>query len=260
MKPDYRRCLIHAVVLILLISTLTIPVLAASHDTPFTAEPWCYSVIFPEEDFVVPNTIIIYIPGAGHTGSGEKDLERFAYANHPLKYSREETLPIPDDCVIVCLQSFGESDFRKNPDKICEITQMLSQNFPDASIILAGHSNGALATYKVASLKDPSIDGYVFISGTKEANCEELSLIPNCLVVYGYESMLGCRKNFSNLFYNTDITDRKYHDEIAYVEEQTNNAYFVSKKWDHGSAPKIFQEDFFWEWINNITPLSNESN
>ena len=74
MKPDYRRCLIHAVVLILLISTLTIPALAASHDTPFTAEPWCYSVIFPEEDFVVPNTIIIYIPGAGHTGAGYSAL------------------------------------------------------------------------------------------------------------------------------------------------------------------------------------------
>ena len=117
-----------------------------------------------------------------------------------------------------------------------------------------------MATYEIAASNNPDIDGYIFISGMQTKESEKLSLIPNCLVVYGYESMVAHRTDFSNLFYDTDISDNKYSGEIAYVEEVTNNAYFVNRSWSHGTAPEIFQEDFFWEWVNNINVLTEENN
>lgn len=256
MKTNSKRWLICLVALGLLLSTLTPLSAYATTDLPFEAKPWCHTMIFPEEEIVVPTTIIIYLPGAGHTGSDKDDLERFAQANHPVKYSREDSIPMPDDCVIICFQAHGENDFRNKSDELSEVINALSGSCPEAKIILAGHSNGALATYQMAAKGNPDIDGYVFISGMKSENTEKLSMIPNCLVVYGYESMLSCRTDFSNLFYNTDITDKKYHGASSYVEEVTNNAYFVSTKWDHGSAPQVFQEDFFWEWVSNVTTLT----
>ena len=259
MKPQYRRCLFLALTLILFVSAISTPAFAASTDIPFSAMPWCYTVILPEEDIVVPNTIIIYLPGAGHTGSNQDSLERFARANHPVKYSREDLLPMPDDCVIFCLQAYGENDFRTKQDQLCEVIQTVSSSFPEANILLAGHSNGAMATYEIAASNNPDIDGYIFISGMRTKESKKLSLIPNCLVVYGYESMVAYRTDFSELFYDTDISDKKYSGEISYVEELTNNAYFVNREWTHGTAPEIFQEDFFWEWINNIGVFNEDS-
>lgn len=259
MKTNSTRCLVCLLVVGLFLSTLTPLSVAATTDLPMNGEPWCQTMIFPEEDLVHPNTIIIYLHGAGHTGQTTDDLERFARANHPLKYSRDGTLEMPDDCIIICFQARAEYAFSKKSDELCEVIHALSESRPEAKIILAGHSSGAMATYEIAATGNPDIDGYVFISGMKTDKAEKLSLIPNCLVVFGYEEMLGCRTDFSNLFYNTDIGDNKYREEISYVEEITNNAYFVSKKWDHGSAPQVFLEDFFWEWVSNVTPPTEES-
>lgn len=260
MKNNSTRCFVCLLVIGLFLSTLTPLSVEATTDLPLDGEPWCQTMIFPEEDLVHPNTIIIYLHGAGETGQKLDDLERFARANHPLKYSREGILEMPDDCIIVCLQAKTEGAFSKKSDKLCEMIHLLSVDQPDTKIILVGHSSGAMATYEIAAAGNPDIDGYVFISGMRTDKTEKLSLIPNCLVVFGYEEMLGCRTDFSNLFYNTDIGDNKYREEISYTEEITNNAYFVSKKWDHGSAPQVFLEDFFWEWVSNVTILTEESN
>ena len=259
MKTNSTRCLVCLLVIGLFLTTFTPITVAATTDLPLDGEPWCQSMIFPEEDLVHPNTIIIYLHGAGHTGQTTDDLERFARANHPLKYSREGSLEMPDDCIIICFQAKAEYSFSKKADELCEVIGALSESRPEAKIILAGHSSGAMATYEIATLGNPNIDGYVFISGMQTDQTEKLSLIPNCLVVYGYESMISYRRDFSNLFYNTDITDKKFSNEISYVEEVTNNAYFVNKNWDHGSAPQVFLEDFFWEWVSNVTVLTEES-
>ena len=259
MKNNSTRCFVCLLVIGLFLSTLTPLSVEATTDLPLDGEPWCQTMIFPEEDLVHPNTIIIYLHGAGETGQNLDDLERFARANHPLKYSREGILEMPDDCIIICLQAKTEGAFSKKSDKLCEMIHLLSVDQPDTKIILVGHSSGAMATYEIAAAGNPDIDGYVFISGMRTDKTEKLSLIPNCLVVFGYEEMLGCRTDFSNLFYNTDIGDNKYREEISYTEEITNNAYFVSKKWDHGSAPQVFLEDFFWEWVSNVTPPTEES-
>ena len=259
MKPNYKRCAICLLTLFLFFSIISPISASATTDIPFHGEPWCHTIIFPEEEIVVPSTIIIYLHGAGHAGYDKDALERFARANHPVRYSREDNIPMPDDCIIICFQENGNNTFWSKSDKLCEVISALSENCPEAKIILAGHSNGALTTYKIAAEGNNDIDGYVFISGLRAEKSEKLSLIPNCLVVYGYESMLSCRRDFSNLFYNTDITDTQYHQEISYVEEITNNAYFVSREWTHGTAPEIFQKDFFWEWVTNVTPLTEES-
>lgn len=260
MKPNSTRCLTYLLILCLFLSTFTPLKVEATTELSVAGEPWCQTMIFPEEDFVHPNTVIIYIHGAGETGRTVEDLERFARANHPLKYSREGTLEMPDDCMLICLQAKNEGEFSKKSNELCDMIHALSESQPDTKIILVGHSSGAMATYEIASTGNSDIDGYVFISGMQTDKCQKLPLIPNCLVVFGYEEMVAYRTDFSNLFYGIDISDKKYRDEISYVEEITNNAYFVSKKWNHGSAPQVFLEDFFWEWVNNVTPLTEESN
>lgn len=256
MKTNSTRCFIITLVLVLVLSTLTPLTAYATTDIPLHGKPWCQTIIYPEEEIVVPSTIIIYLPGAGHTGSTQDDLERFARANHPVKYSREGNLPMPDDCIIICFQSKAEGEFKKKSSELAEVIHALSESCPDAKIILAGHSNGCLATYKIAASLNPDIDGYVFISGLMNDEDGKLPLIPNCLVVYGYEDLSARRTDFSNLFYNTDISDKKYRDNICYVEEVTNNGYILNAEWTHGTAPQVFLEDFFWEWVSNVTPLT----
>lgn len=256
MKPKFKRCLVCLLTLVLLLSAFAPLNVFATTDIPFHGKPWCQTMIYPEEEIVVPTTVIIYIPGAGHTGSSKEDLERFALADHPLRYSRNGDLEMPDDCIFICFQSQTEGEFKSKSDELCEVIHALAETLPDAKIILAGHSNGALATYKIAASNNPDIDGYVFISGLKNPEDNKLPLLRNCMVVYGHESLSSSRKDFSNLFYNTDITDRKYQTSISYVEETTNNAYILNAKWTHGSAPQIFLEDFFWEWVSNVTPLT----
>ena len=255
MKTNFKRCLVCFLILCLLCSTLTPLTVAATTDIPFDGEPWCQTMIFPEEELVHPTTIIIYLHGDGNSGKGKDDLERFAKADHPLKYSRENTLDMPDDCVIICFQSKYDGEFRKSSDELCEIIQALAETSPDSKIILAGHSHGAMAAYKIATTRNKDIDGYVFISGIQPSESDTLPLIPNCLVVYGSEEWRANRGDFSELFYQTDITNSKYAMTSSYVEEKTNNAYFLGP-WTHGSSPQIFQEDFFWEWVSNVTPLS----
>ena len=259
MKTNSTRCLLCLLVIGLFLSTLTPLKVNATTDLPLPGEPWCQTIIYPEEEIVAPTTIIIYLPGAGHTGSTKKELERFARANHPLKYSREGNLEMPDDCIMICFQSQAEGEFKKKSSELAEVIHAISESCPNAKIILAGHSNGCLATYKIAASKNPDVDGYVFISGLMNAEDGQLPLMPNCMVVYGSEDLLARRTDFSNLFYNTDISDKKYREDTYYVEDVTNNAYILNTDWTHGTAPEVFLEDFFWEWVSNVTPLTEES-
>ena len=57
---------------------------------------------------------------------------------------------------------------------------------------------------------------------------------------------LNTRNDFDNLFY-TELGTK----ECAWREEDTNNAYVVGD-WTHGQTPRIFLEDFFWEWIKDV--------
>lgn len=258
MKPNSTRCLVCLLAICLLLSTVTPLTASATTDLPFHGKPWCHTMIFAEEEIVNPTTIVIYLHGDGNNGNTKEDLDRLANVDHPLKYARENTLNLPDDCVMVCFQSKSNGQFRNKSDELCEVIHALSETCPDAKIILAGHSHGAMAAYKIAAAGNTDIDGYVFISGMQPGESEKLPFIPNCLVVFGSENLRASRSDFSALFRETDITDDKYANESSYVEESTNNAYFLGP-WTHGSAPQIFLEDFFWEWVSNVTVLDEES-
>ena len=255
MKPNSTRCLVFLLALCLLFFTITPLTAFATTDIPFDGKPWCHTMIFPEEEIVHPTTIIIYLHGDGNNGSRKEDLELLTKVDHPLKYAREDTLEIPDDCVIVCFQSHSNGEFRNKYDELCEVIHALAESCPEAKIILAGHSHGAMAAYKIAATGNTDIDGYVFISGIRPKESKTLTLIPNCLVVYGNEEWRASRSDFSDLFYQTDITDSKYAQVSSYSEETTNNAYFLGP-WSHGGSPQIFQEDFFWEWVSNVAILT----
>ena len=255
MKPNLARYLWYLVTVCLVFLLVTPLVALATTDIPFEGQPWCQTMIYPEEEIVHPNTIIIYLHGDGNNGKSKEDLEYLAKADHPLKYAREDTLKIPDDCIIICFQSHSNGEFRNNIDDLSEVIHAISEACPEAKIILAGHSHGAMAAYKIATTGTTDIDGYVFISGMRPTESNTLSLIPNCLVVYGAEDLRASRGDFSALFYQTDITNPKYARLSSYTEETTNNAYFLGP-WTHGSSPQIFQEDFFWEWVSNVVFLT----
>ena len=255
MKSNFKRCLILVLTLCLLFSATTPMTALATTDIPLAGTPWCQTMIFPEEEIVHPTTVIIYLHGDGNNGKTTEDLERFTLVDHPLKYAREGNLDIPDDCIIVCFQGTYNGEFRNKSDELCEVISALAQTCPEAKIILAGHSHGAMAAYKIAAAGNTDIDGYAFISGIQPQESERLTLIPNCLVVYGSEEWRSNRSDFSELFYQNDISDSQYARLSSLVEDKTNNAYFLGP-WSHGSSPQIFLEDFFWEWVSNVTLLT----
>ena len=72
------------------------------------------------------------------------------------------------------------------------------------------------------------------------------------MIVFGNEQWLHQRHEFKALYDNVNIGSSEYAKVCNYLEEGRNNAY-VRGPWGHGDAPKVFLEDFFWEWVNNIS-------
>lgn len=223
-------------------------------DIYFYGQPWNYAMIYPEDTTVNPNVIIIYLHGDGNNGQKLEDLVILANIHHPLRYHREDNLPQPDDTIFICPQTRSDSEFSAKIDDLKAMISAISEASPDAKIILAGHESGATTAYQIASEGNKNIDGYVFISSNKPKRAEDLEFIANTLVVYGAEDTNNHRAIFKNLFWEHDIADKIYAAECSLIEELSNNAYFVGP-WNPYNAPRIFLEDFFWEWLNNLTNI-----
>ena len=251
MKKQCKRCLLLACCICCLL--VAFPVTAfATTDIAMNDTPWDHVWIYAHDEIVVPNVVIIYLHGDGNSGYGVDSLERFQRVDHPLRYARNDTLPLPDDTIFICPQSGYDGEFRFKQEELTEFIHEIALAYPDALIILSGHSHGSLASYVMAANGNEDIDGYVFISGIKPPESKEISLIQNCLVVFGDETWLSKRGDYSNLFLKTDITAQEYRKVCTYIEEESNNG-FIRGPWGHGDAPKVFLEDFFWEWLNNIS-------
>lgn len=215
------------------------------------ANPWNQAWIYPEDEIVTPNIVIIYLHGNGNNGSSNiKDLWVMANVNHPLKYAKEDTLVITDDVLIICPQSRGNGQFRSRRQDLSNMIKEIRDEFPEALLILAGHSNGAIATFIVATAENPCIDGYVFISGDRSGESAKLPFTKNCFVAYGINDNVRNRSVFSNLF-EIKISDNKYAQKCQVTDAITKNAYMVGN-WSHGQAPLVFLEDFFWEWVYKV--------
>ena len=87
----------------------------------------------------------------------------------------------------------------------------------------------------------------------RSSESEKIITLRNCMVVYGDEVWLSKRGDYSNLFYQEDITDSKFASESLHWETETNNLYVRGRSWHHGNTPSVFKEEFFWAWINNIS-------
>lgn len=246
-----KRCLSLLCCLICLMPLLTTAAMAVS-DVSVDSEPWDYLYIYPNDEVVTPNIVIIYLHGSNNSGYSVESLQNLARVDHPLKYAREGTLPLPDDTIFICPQSRADGEFGNKRDKLSDFIHEIAQMFPDALIVLAGHSSGCIAVTHMANIDHPDVDGYVFIGGIKTANCKLLTDYTNCLVTYGNESWLSKRSDFAELFDSIDLTDKEFGKNCSFLEEDRNNAYLVGP-WTHGAAPKIFLEDLFWEWLNNIS-------
>lgn len=251
MKTKLKRCFSLLICLVLLTSILAQPAFALG-DLGVESENWYYSLIYPEEAIATPNVVIIYLHGDNTTGNSINDLESMNEIEHPLRYSREGTLTLPDDTIMICPQAHYNGEFRNKPEELEDFIHEVKCMFPDAILILSGASHGSLATYKIAAKGNSEVDGYVFIAGIRPGEAKKLSLIPNCMVAFGNEPWLSDRGDYSELFTETDITNSEYRNETYYLEESTNNAY-IRGPWHHGNTPLIFLEDFFWEWVNNFS-------
>lgn len=253
MKIKFKRYLTFVVCLIFFSAQLIFPAQASS-DLPLECELWNYTMIYGEEELSRPDVVIIYLHGDNSTGSTKQHLEQLSKIEHPLKYSRADELPLPDNILFICPQAKYDGQFRTEQQNLEGFILFVSLLYPDAKIILAGASHGCLAAYKVACTANEDVDGYVFISGIQPPESTKLSLIRNCMVVFGNETWLSKRGDYSNLFYQVDITDSTYAKESIHWEELTNN-FYIRGPWHHGNTPLIFTEDFFWEWVSNISVL-----
>ncbi|MBQ8298692.1 MAG: hypothetical protein IJX99_02315 [Clostridia bacterium] len=250
MKSIFMRCLLCFTVTVILFSATLCPAKAITV-VEKRSNPWNQAWIYPEDDIVTPNIVIIYLHGDGNNGgSNINDLWVMSKVNHPLKYAKENTLQMTDEVLIICPQSRGNAQFRKQQKDLSNVIKDIHDKFPDALLLLAGHSNGAIAAYKVAIAENPYLDGYVFISGNKPAESSKLQFTKNCFVAYGENDSIHRRSDFSNLF-DLDISKSKYAKRCQVTDGITKNAYMVGN-WSHGQAPLVFLEDFFWEWVYEL--------
>lgn len=250
MKIKLKRCLTLVVCLLFFSSQLVLPA-RANHDLSLDCGLWDYMMIYGEEIPSDPDTVIIYLHGDNTRGTTKDDLEKLATIEHPLKYARDDELSIPDNVLFICPQAEFDGQFRTQPDNLAGFILAMRIFYPEATIILAGASHGSLAAYNMAASLNEDVDAYVFISGIRPGESEKISALRNCMVVFGDEVWLSKRGDYSNLFYQDDITDSKFAKESLHYEEQTNNLY-IRGPWNHGNTPSVFKEDFFWEWVSNI--------
>lgn len=252
MRIKFKRCLTFMLCLLFFSSQITFPVQAA--DLPMDCDLWDYILIYGEELPPDPETIIIYLHGDNIRGTKKEDLERFATVEHPLKYARADEIPIPDNAMLICPLAEFDGQFRTEENNLGGFILFVRLMYPEAKIILAGASHGSLAAYNMAASFNEDVDGYVFISGIRPGEAEKLSTIRNCMVVFGDEHWLSKRGDYSNLFLKEDITDSKFAKESLHWEEETNNLY-VRGPWTHHNTPLVFTEDFFWEWVTNLSSI-----
>lgn len=251
MKLKLKRLLTLSLCFIFFSSQLIFPA-QASGDLSLDCDLWNYTMIFGEDVPPKPDIIIIYLHGDNSRGTTTEHLERLATIEHPLKYAREDLLPLPDNVLLICPQAEFDGQFRTEQENLEGFILFVSLMYPDAKIILGGASHGSLAAYKIAAFQNEDVDGYIFVSGIRPPESEKLPTLKNCMVVFGDEWWLSKRGDYSNLFYQEDITDGKFEKESLIWEEETNNLY-IRGPWTHHNSPSVFMEDFFWEWVSNVS-------
>lgn len=252
MKIKLKRCLTLLVCLLIFSSQLALPA-HATHDLTLDCGLWDYLMIYGEELPSDPDAIIIYLHGDNVRGTTKEDLEKFATIEHPLKYARDDELLIPDNVLFICPLAEYDGQFRTESDNLAGFILAMRIFYPESTIILAGASHGCLAAYNMAASLNEDVDAYVFISGIRPSESEKLPTLRNCMVVFGNEDWLSKRGDYSNLFYQEDITDSKFAQESLHWEEETNNLYVRGNSWHHGNTPSVFKKEFFWAWVNNIS-------
>ena len=246
MKHFFIRCVALTLIFLLCLNTTA---MADFLIKEVASNPWNMMYIFPEEEEVIPNIVIIYLHGDGNNGTQKLEtLKVMGKVDHPLKYAMNDTLSLTDDTIFICPQSRGNGQFRYQQDELLRLIRDIKIQFPESIILLAGHSNGAIAADKVALSGCEAIDGYVFISGNQPAESPLLQFVSNAFVAYGESDTVARRKDFKALFVENDISLYEYSKKCAFEEKDSHNAYMVGK-WTHGQAPRLFLEEFFWEWV-----------
>ncbi len=247
---------------VIFILTFSMLILFGTCKTGFMADVTCIDnghwkcTVIENEQTTIVDRVIIYFHGSGNTGRNLRDLNNLMgkkAADGPTKYATTvQSDWITPGTVIVCPQAHNDKDFHENEDEVFHLINQQLSRYPNAKIILAGHSNGAIMLFKLAyKYGGDIVDGWAFISGKSPNGTTLNSTMTNVLVASGtgerYSKIgLARRADFDNLFYT------KLGIEVtAWREEDTNNAYVVGD-WTHGQTPRIFLERFFWEWIADI--------
>lgn len=179
--------------------------------------------------------VIIYLHGRDNNGT----------YGHPLVY---DELNMPKDVVLVCPilrngwdnffdKSSGATPQARGTTKIELLMDQVLKAYPEAVIILEGHSMSTKFLGYMIESNNPRIDGYAFYSpnwNTKPANN-----IKNCFVSRAYDE---------------DDYERKYMSAF-YTNPANNNVKHTAPKAvakTHGAAPKIMTTDVHWNWVRNV--------
>lgn len=250
-----RRKVTTFLILVLLLSFVTQSIAYADVNR-IRDKPWNY-ILIENDETVEVDTLVFYFLGSGNSGNSIGDLTILMgdrAPDGPAKYAtttHTDNWP-PVGTVIVCPQDRNDRDFHSNIDQVFPLMYEYTAKYPVAKVILVGHSNGANMLFTLACEYGTDIaDGWVFISGRSPKGEQLPSYMQNVMVVVGTgEDVrrigLNTRNDFKNLYHvelGTEVT--------KWREEDSNNAYVVGD-WTHGQTPRVFLEDFFWIWMNDI--------
>lgn len=214
------------------------------------SNPWNYRVI--ANDTETTNTlkgVIVFLHGDGHNGKWLGDMCSLVDGDGPAMYAEKRTDWLPEGYIFICPQGHENADFRNKPEELISYLQQFKEFAEkyDAQFICTGHSNGAIALYKVACMAPNLADKWAFISGHRPAEFHEELTCQNSMVVYASnERMYAYREDFGGIF------PKKKLKSGSAVDSENGNAYYVTSDWSHGQTPKILLEDFFWEWVDGI--------
>lgn len=245
-----------SLILLSLVLSFSIQSIAFADAIRIHNKPWNY-ILIENKETVEVDTIIFYFLGSGNNGTSLGDLSILMgekAPDGPAKYATttHKTNWPPVGTIIVCPQDRDDRDFYKNIDSVLSLMEEYTRRYPKAKVILTGHSNGAIMLFTFATTYGTDMaDGWVFISGRSPKGDQLPSYMRNVMVVVGTKEDvrrvgINTRNDFKNL-YNVELGT----EVTKWREEYSNNAYVVGD-WTHGQTPRIFLEDFFWDWIKDV--------
>ena len=204
-------------------------------ETKYWKQKWIY---YEDENHVInPSVVIIYLHGDNNNGT----------AAHPYVY---DELNMPKDTLMICpilsnselmtkfYDKYDSTTKRRSGTRKLEgLIEKVSSDYPNAIIIIEGHSSGTQILSTLVAKDNTKVDGYAFYSpfwDLKKANKRG-----NCLVVRSVNDFDGVKSVMESFESNPEINNIKQVPPISMIER-------------HGAVPEIITTSIHWDWVEKI--------